>query len=235
MGEKMKVLCSISTRGRTDTTLHMTLSAVINQTRLPDQLIIFDDNDEKVDLREIPHYRKLFEIMDIKGIQWSIIFGQCKGQHYNHQIANTMPGIDWVWRVDDDCIPEPNVLKTLLLYTANGVGAVGGSILTPGTILDSTKAISGRIVNINTEPNIQWGYIENTKPVEHLHCSFLYRAGVADYNLGLSPRAFREETLFTWQIHTMGYQVLVVPDAITWHLQQPSGGIRTNVKDYKFL
>jgi len=40
------ILCSISTRGRTHTFLPMALQAVMNQTRKPDKLVIFDDNDE---------------------------------------------------------------------------------------------------------------------------------------------------------------------------------------------
>ena len=101
-----KILCSISTRGRYDTTLSMAIQAVINQTRKIDHLVIFDDNDQDKtqDLREIQVYRYLFNIMDLKGISWQVVYGKKLGQHHNHQMANQM-GFDWVWRVDDDCIP----------------------------------------------------------------------------------------------------------------------------------
>jgi len=106
------------------------------------------------------------------------------------------------------------------------VGAVGGSIITPPDhrVVDS----SGKIEAIGIEPNCQWGMISKVKQVDHLHCSFLYRAGVYDYNLALSPVAHREETLFTWGLKQMGYDVLVVPDAVTYHLKNPQGGIRTH-------
>jgi GT2 family glycosyltransferase len=127
--------------------------------------------------------------------------------------------------VDDDAIPDPNVLETLMQYINGGVGAIGGSILTHQPI--NTITSTGLIENIDNEQNIQWGYIENPKQVEHLHCSFLYRANVYDYNLGLSRVAHREETLFTYGLHQKGYQLLVVPNAITWHFKNPQGGIRS--------
>ncbi len=221
------VLCSISTKGRYDTTLSMAIQSVLSQTVLPDKLVIFDDNDDPKDLREIQHYNYVFKIMDEKGLQWEVIFGQKKGQHYNHQMANTM-GYEWVWRLDDDTIAESNVLEKLLSYTGPKIGSVGGSVLTPPFIkgLQST----GKIEDIE-EQNMQWDYISEVKEVDHLHCSFLYRAGIYDYNLALSRAAHREETLFTYGLKQRGYKNLVIPNAITWHLKNQAGGIRTNTKE----
>ena len=222
---KETVLCSISTRGRYDTTLALALQAVINQTRKVDKLIVYDDNDEPQDLRQIQHYQYLFQMMDAKGILWEFLFAQKKGQHFNHQMANTA-GYTWVWRVDDDCVPEANVLENLMLYTGPTVGAVGGSILTP-PLQKINEYVTGQIDRISNEPNIQWDYIKEKRKVEHLHCSFIYRAGVYDYNLALSRVAHREETLFTYGLHQKGYDILVVPNAVTWHLKNKYGGIRT--------
>jgi GT2 family glycosyltransferase len=220
-----KVLCSVATRGRYQTTLPLTLNAIINQTKKVDKLVIFDDNDEPQDMRNELVYSYFFQMLDIKGIQWEWVYAQKKGQHHIHQMANTM-GFDWVWRVDDDAIPEPNVLQTLFNYTSKKVGAVGGSILTPPLQFEGFKP-TGKIENINTEPNIQWSFIHKVKEVEHLHCSFLYRAGVHDYNLGLSRVAHREETLFTYGLYLKGYTILAAPHANTWHLKNPQGGIRS--------
>jgi len=228
-----KVLCSVATRDRYQTTLPLTLNAIINQTKKVDKLIIFDDNDEPQDMRNELVYSYFFQMLDIKGIQWEWLYAQKKGQHHIHQMANTM-GFDWVWRVDDDAIPEPNVLQTLFNYTSKKVGAVGGSILTPPLRFESFKP-TGKIENIDTEPNIQWSFIHKVKEVEHLHCSFLYRAGVHDYNTGLSRVAHREETLFTYGLYLKGYKILAVPNAVSWHLKNPNGGIRseTNQKLYE--
>ena len=224
-----KVLCSIATRGRYHTTLPLVLEAIINQTRLPDKLVIFDDNDEPQDMRVNPIYQHFFQIMDIKGLKWEWLFADKKGQHHIHQKANLM-GYEWVWRVDDDCIPESSVLQTLYSHAAQNsqLGAVGGAIITgqPINAINST----GLIDNIDAEPNIQWDFIKQVKEVEHLHCSFLYRAGVCDYNLGLSRVAHREETLFTYGLHQKGYKLLIVPYATSWHLKSPEGGIRSETK-----
>lgn len=230
-----KVLCSVATRGRYHTTLPLVLNAIINQTRPVDKLVIFDDNDEPQDMRKEMIYQYFFQMLDIKGIAWEWLYADKKGQHHIHQRANMM-GYEWVWRCDDDAIPEANVLE-ILYYYANGinesiakeVGAVGGSILTPPYMPD-TLHVTGKIDNIDSEPNIQWGKIERVKQVEHLHCSFLYRAGVCDYNLGLSRVAHREETLFTYALHQKGYKILVVPNAVTWHMKNPEGGIRSETK-----
>ena len=95
------ILCSISTRGRYETTLPLAIQAVVNQTKRVDKLIIYDDNDQPKDMREVQLYQYLFDIMAIKGIQWEWVYALKKGQHYNHQMANTS-GYEWVWRVDDE-------------------------------------------------------------------------------------------------------------------------------------
>ena len=224
-----KILCSIATRGRYHTTLPLVLEAVINQTWLPNKIVIFDDNDEPQDMRKEMIYQHFFQIMAIKGIEWEWLFAEKKGQHHIHQRANTM-GFDWVWRVDDDCIPESTVLQSLYSHAIQfpNVGAVGGAILTPP--LQNTSKSTGFIKDIDFEPNIQWNFIDGIKEVEHLHCSFLYKAGVYDFNIGLSRVAHREETLFTYGLHKKGYKVLVVPNAVSWHMKNPQGGIRAETK-----
>jgi GT2 family glycosyltransferase len=226
----VKVLCSISTKNRYDTFLPLAIQSVINQTRLPDKLVIFDDNDDPRDIREDPKYKYLLSVMNFKNLQWEVIFGARKGQHHNHQIANTM-GYDWVWRVDDDNSPEQNVLENLCSYINDDIGAVGGAVLTTEWGINPVNA-TGKIEDLDNEPNIQWGVITKVKEVDHLHCSFLYRAGVVDYNTRLSKVAHREETLFTYQLKQKGYKNLVVPNTVTWHAKSSSGGIRTdNIKE----
>lgn len=227
-----RVLCSISTKGRYHSTLPMTVQSVICQTKKPDKLVIFDDNDEPEDLRNDSVYRQLFPMLDSKGIEWVVVFGGKKGQHHNHQLANTM-GFDWVWRLDDDTFAEPNVLATLCSYINSDVGAIAGSIMTPTFTSSFEPGVptTGRISEIDNEYNPQWFEQKKTMEVEHLHCSFLYRAGVCNYNLNLSRMAHREETIFSHGLYRKGYKLLVVPNAITWHLKMPGGGIRSNDKE----
>jgi hypothetical protein len=128
--------------------------------------------------------------------------------------------------VDDDNQPEPTVLETLLQHVNDQVGGVGVACLTPHWD-QSPRLVTGLIENLDTECNIQWGRILNKQQVEHLHCSFLYRAHIWDYNLALSKVAHREETLFSWQLHKLGYQLWVVPGPVTWHMKLEEGGIRS--------
>ena len=221
------ILCSVATRGRYETTLPMTIMAILNQTKKIDKLVIFDDNDKPIDVRDIKIYQYLFEIMKEKNIDWEWVYALKKGQHFSHDMANKM-GYEWVLRIDDDCIPEPNVLETLFSYVDDSVGAVGGAILTPP--FTPCLGITGKIENIDDEPSIQWDYIKEVKDVDHLHCSFLYRAGIQDYNLALSRVAYREETLFTYGLKQRGYRNLVVPNANIWHLKDRFGGVRTEQK-----
>lgn len=220
------VLCSISTCNRYRSTLSHALASVVNQTRPPDQIIIFDDSNPAEDVRQDPVYNNLFKIMNLKGIVWEWIWTEKRGQHHNHQAANERAR-EWVWRVDDDNIAEPTVLETLLSYVTPEVGGVATSCLTPNWDI-SERTATGKIHLVNQEPNLQWGKISSVKSVEHLHCSFLYRAGVADYHLGLSKVAHREETLFTWQLSQRGFDLLVVPGPVTWHLKLNTGGIRSH-------
>lgn len=225
-----KILCSISTKGRYHTFLPLAIHAVINQTRKVDLLIIYDDNDNPEDMRNYPVYQQLFKLMDLKSIKWEWQFAGKKGQHFNHQMANeraAKEGYKYVWRVDDDNAPEPQVLEKLeeAMYLQPTAAAVGGAILTPNWDT-SPRVATGKIKDIDKEPNIQWGYIRKVTKVEHLHCSFLYKAGIYDYNLALSKVAHREETLFTYGLHKMGYDLFVIPYATTWHFKS-EGGIRT--------
>jgi hypothetical protein len=227
-----KILCSISTKGRYHTSLPMALYSIAIQTRKPDLIVIYDDNDVPEDVRQYPIYQSIFSLLaDVKNIKWEWQYAQKKGQHYNHQAANekaTREGYDFVWRVDDDTTPESNVLENLENFMINNIniGAVGGSILTPSWDVSTRIHSTGKIENIDKESNIQWGYIKKEKQVEHLHCSFLYRAGIYDYNLALSKIAHREETLFTYGIHKLGYDLYVISNTNTWHFKS-EGGIRT--------
>ena len=160
-----KILCSIATKGRYFTTLPMVIEAIINQTKKPDKLIIFDDNDEPQDMRNHFLYQHLFHILNVKGIEWEWLYAEKKGQHHIHQMANTM-GYDWVWRIDDDAIPEPNVLEELSSWIDKDVGAIGGSILTLPYLPDTSQS-TGKIEDIDSEPNIQWNKIKKLKEKYH--------------------------------------------------------------------
>ena len=218
----MKVLCSVSTKDRYDI-LPMCIMSILLQTRKPDKLIIYDDGEQK-DLREIPIFQHLFRTAVEKGVDLFVAFGARKGQHFNHQNSNTS-GFDFVWRVDDDEVPEPNVLEKLLSYIKDGVGAVGGAVYTTGATVPGG---TNKLVDIYHTPNLQWNPGHIVTEVEHLYSSFIYRAGIVSYNLELSPVAHREETLFSHELKRAGYKLIVDTSIKTYHYRADTGGIRAH-------
>jgi len=219
----MKILATISTKNRYDILFNAIISVAL-QTKRPNKLIIFDDNENPVDLRNLSIYQYAFNLLNEKKIEWEVIYGEKKGQHHNHQKANKM-GYDLVWRIDDDEFAENNVLETLYNLIDDNVGAVGGLILMPGYNWAKTQN-----TNINDiRYNVQWHKFNGVKEIEHLNSSFLYRAGIIDYNLNLSKVAHTEETQFTYELFKRGYKILATGDCITWHFRQPTGGIRSEI------
>jgi FkbM family methyltransferase len=224
LNDRPSVLCCISTRDRYFNTLPLAISSIANQTVVPDELVIFDDGEQK-DLRKEELYVHLFRTLDIKNIKWKVDFGKKIGQHHNHERVNTM-GYDLVWRVDDDEVVEPSVLEKLLKHFIDPkVGAVGGAIITPG---GEQEGGTNRLVDIFDTPNLQWSRGSGSYEVEHLYSSFVYRANKAHYCLELSPVAHREETIFSHELMLAGYRLIVDKGALTYHYRSSSGGIRSH-------
>jgi hypothetical protein len=211
---------------------------LINQTRKPDKIMIWDDTKEgqKKNPFEIEHYRYLFKLMEQKGIpfeyRWSI---EPKGAHHNHERAN-MAGpefggpFDLAWFIDDDCVAEPTCLENLLKEMRPEVGAVGGLILQPPAGPLPPNISDNKIDDIAKFPNIQWHTWDGPpRPVEHIYSQFLYRCGIIHHDLRLSSVVFRGETMFTHSFLLKGYQLLVAPKAVTWHFQA-QGGIHDGQK-----
>jgi len=224
------VLCVIPTKGRYFTTLPLAIASVISQTVKPDKLLIYDDGEHK-DLREVPTYQYFFKTLDDVGIKWEVAFGRGIGQQFGHQRANTSD-FKYVWRLDDDTIAMPDVLEKLLSHMKEGVGAVGGSVVTPGGEATGAPEYGIKLLDVNRLPNIQWAKGNGVVEVEHLYSSFLYRSNIVDYCLELSKVAHREETIFSHRLFRAGYKLLVDRSAVTYHYRNPEGGIRTE-KDVK--
>ena len=228
------VVCSVATKDRYDI-LPSCLQSIAMQTRTPNHLIIYDDGEHQ-DLRNVPAYRGVFNLLYAKKISWEVVFGNGKGQHYGHQYVNSRNTNrdEIIWRIDDDEIAEPNVLENLLSHMKDNVGAVGGMVIDPtqGFTKHVFKHQYNAMQDINFTPNVQWEekFMKTGQAfeVEHLYSSFIYKAHVADYCLDLSPVAHREETIFTHELKRAGYEILFTQDALTWHLRAENGGIRSH-------
>ena len=223
--DRKRTLCSIPTRERYDILMNC-LQAVAAQTVPVDKVVIYDDTPEsrRLDLRGHPIAKYLFSLFTAKGIEWEVVFTPGLGQHIAHQMANES-GYDFVWRLDDDCIPEPDVharLRTYLLRDPQ-CGAAGGAVyetdkLVPGTVTTMRKFFSGATT--------QWAPDHGVFEVEFIYSSFLYRAGIVDYKHTMSPAAFHEETIFTHRLFRAGYKLIVDTHIHTYHFKAPAGGTR---------
>jgi hypothetical protein len=228
--DSYNVLAYINTKGRYLSTLPLTIQSIALQTTKPNNLLIFDDNDKPTNLPELPTYRNLFYILKEKGIDWEVRPGMKSGQHKNHEIANTMAEFDLAWRIDDDELPEANVLEKLISHMATDVGAIAGAVLVPGKILRGEGAV--KLEDMFTLPNVQWMQGRDVVYVEHLYSSFLYRTNVVHYESRLSPMAHREETIFSHELFRKGFRLIVDQGAVTWHLRHPEGGIRNYPQEF---
>jgi Glycosyl transferase family 2 len=227
----INVTAYVSTKNRHEL-LAMALLSVALQSRKPNACIVFDDSDQPPkDANELverfPAFGEVFQLFQEYQIAWEWKFGTKQGQHFNHQAAQEIAKTDWLWRIDDDEVAEPDVLEKLLSRVEIGVGAVGGLVLPPGPLPVPSDA-ANLITDLNL-PNVQW-FKQPPKllEVDHLHSSFLYRRGLVHYELSLSPAAHREETLFSYSLKRKGYKVLVDTSAVTWHFRAPTGGIRSH-------
>jgi len=232
--DNFTVCAEISTKDRYFTTLSLCIQGIILQTRPPNELIIYDDGEQK-DLREVPLYNKLFHMLDRKGIKWEVRFGLRRGQIFNHQNMLDTCKSTFIWRIDDDCVPEPTCLENLLSSMKDDVGAVGGCVLFPDMVLSPPHfpLIDLEDIRFNSG-NIQWFLFEGEKEVSQLYSTFLFRVKAGrdsgGYCMELSPCGHREESIFSHKIKRIGWKLIVNPKAVTWHYAEPTGGIRTYSK-----
>jgi len=242
---KHTVTAVVSTKGRYFSTLSNTLISIANQTHKVEKILLFDDNDvkDRKDLREVPLYTYIFNMLSKKGIELYVEFGEGKGQVLNHQKSIERCKTEWIWRLDDDNIAEPDVLEKLLSVADEKTGAVGGCVLDPSMMLSHSLA-SSKMEDIYLGVNEQWfkitpkfvykpyvgvdGY-DGPREIDHLYSTFVYRKEAAKhgYCMELSKVGHREETVFTVEMRRNGWKLLFNPQATTWHFRNPEGGIRS--------
>lgn len=229
---KPQVTVEISTKNRYFTTLPMAIQSVINQTVKPNGIVIYDDGEQK-DLRSESVYNHIFNLLQEHGISWSVLFGQRIGQVANHQHITETAKTDWIWRLDDDDVAEPDCLEKLLKHVKPDVGAISGLVLTPGSVQPMPRMASNKIEDIFLGLNEQWYRSDKVREVDHFNNTFLYRkeAGKHGYPKNLSPVGHREETIFTYEMKRNGWKLILDPSAVVWHLRDPNGGIRSHQRE----
>jgi len=226
------VTATISTRGRTNTTLPLVLSSLLTLTDKPGKVVVYDDNDTFEDPRKNDVINNVLSALSTIGIQWYWIPGARNGQLVNHEDARKKSETPFIWRIDDDNIILPNTLEVLYKTVTSDpkIGAVGPSIVDPKNPV-YTRFASNKMADIFLGLNEQWNYQTSitNKEVEHLQGStYMYRVAAAThgYEMRLSKKGHREETIFTYEMFRVGWKLIAVLGLNTWHFHYQTGGIR---------
>jgi len=245
---EMKIEVGIPTKDRYPN-LAMLLWSLTEQSFKNFTIKIVDDSENRQDIRELSYILPILKRMDSEGLAWSVIFGPKRGPHHCHQLVLDETKRSYVFRVDDDSCLDKYALEKLvntweeLESKGVKVGAVGSVIVDPSMPIEyrflpvgfrSFRKFQGKVENTgwNTGDQ-QWRMHPDTEiqAVEHLYSSFLYsvEAGrkIGGYELSYNVVGHREETDFTYRMFKSGYGTYIQPEALIWHLRNPSGGIRT--------
>jgi len=227
----------IPTRDRYDTLAH-TLRGLAFQTYSNFNITIVDNSDSRQDIRDIPMIRYQLEHLESRSIEWKVLYQNRKGPHICHQTGDYDSQSDLILRMDDDEVPEQDVIELLVRHFGDpDVGAVAPLVLMPGAG-PAPKHMDMRpnlISHIVAGTNIQWFKHSQEDVIwenDHLYSCYMYRRNVANmiggYNTTLSAAGHREETDFSYRIMMAGYALGVDTSAIVWHYRQPDGGIRSS-------
>lgn len=109
------VACAVVSNSRENSLLPLVLHSVVNQSRSPEWLILFDNNAEKVDLRTIPVYNNIFSQCEQRGIIWSVVFGN------DLEFVKHL-GVNWCWQVDENASISNTELEMLYKTTITNFG-----------------------------------------------------------------------------------------------------------------
>lgn len=224
--ETPRVTVYCGTRGRYEC-LALLINSLTNQTYKNWDLIIFDDNDQPVNLTSIPFIAPFLSYMNHSNHRWSVLFGPKKGPQFIHKLAIQSIRTPLILRVDDDLVLDRSYIENLVntIMKDESVGAVGGLILNPNiSIANQTireqppLANFTDIVNFSGKvledehgfpchsPFLQWTLQkENTiREVQHIHCSFMYKRMAAVTSNAWDDLAFDFLTAKGHNEETMG-------------------------------
>lgn len=230
------VTVTISTKNRYYTTLPLCLSSIAMQNIIPKKLILFDDNDKnkRIDLRKHEGINSTLALLTKRGCSVVVVHTEGKGQVANHQKALEIVDTEYIWRVDDDDIVEPDCLQNLLKEIKPDVAAVCPEIWHPlQPVVDVPDGLTGSINTASYQGLcVQWFNHPDgkTKEVEQINSSFLFRTKIAKevggYDQNLTIVGHSEETILTHEMYRAGYKLIFTPHARIWHYHG-EGGIRT--------
>jgi glycosyltransferase involved in cell wall biosynthesis len=222
---KNKITVLLTTCDRYDSTLPLCLMSIINQTRLPDRIVLVDDSRNTTNN---PFYsnkiiKHLLVLIKNKNISIDYFYGEKKGQVPALQLGLNKIDDGWVFKTDDDNVLDSNVLERFESEIKNDIGAISCLILDESSITRSDNDVwmSSKIEDVYSCFNVQMVGIQNDEPkfVEHIYSNYFFRRDLADnYPIELQPYSLREDTIFTHSIFRKGFKLLILPDVKIYHL-----------------
>lgn len=228
----LPITINLTTRGRYNTTLPLCLMSIVNQTLIPYEVILVDDNIDKL-FYSNPVFKEILRLFKIKNIKFSYFYGESRGQTYAQQIAFNNTKTPFILKLDDDNVLEPLVLEHLFntINLNSKIGAVSGLVLGPQDyfreINHTSKEIYNKLEDIYCGFNIQMCGLQDytLKKVEHIYSNFLFKKELVEgYCTEFSPSGHREDTILTHEIYRKGYDLIIHPKSITHHLSSSEGG-----------
>jgi len=167
-------------------------------------------------------------------------YGVSKAREESVQMAlKSKTYYDYLCRVDDDVILEPDFIERLIKVIEKGYDIASG--VTPQFISTfkrdvdkvdiANKLIIKDGVRVYDGDDCGLEYIgEKIVPCHHFRSSALIKREVHEqvkyYPTKLTKHGFREETMFSLNAALKGFKMGVDLQAIAWHLCTPSGGER---------
>jgi len=244
MATKNKLLISLFTRNRPKA-LAVTLMSLWSQNNRDFDLLIVDDAstppviDDK--FIRIICTRLKQEGVNIDFVRSGVNNGISKNRA---AILNRLKEYELVFDLNDDHFLEPDcinlLVKTIESTDACVVGSVTPFFYAPNR--DVYRRLPTHPINtifideggdLKLSRGVDFIYIDDkeqllTEPIEVAHASqFIYRPEFVDELPEYSVLGFTEETELSMRCKkNSGKPILFVPNAINWHMQAPTGGVR---------
>lgn len=177
MKEPQRVCAVVLTYNR-QALLRECLDALVAQTRVPDHVLVVDNasTDGTAEL-----LRAEYPGVEVRSLPRNV--GAAGGFHACLETAHAL-GSGWIWLMDDDVIPEPLALATLL----DKAGELGGDL---GFLCSRVVGTDGASMNL---PDLDYRYGANLYPQWDTHLALgVVRLRRATFVSILLPRAAVQE------------------------------------------
>ncbi len=203
MADKDKICAIVVTHNR-KAILHKSLKAIITQKRPPDLIILVDN--ASTDGTEYMIRMNFTDSDSFKYVKLGNNLGGAGGFHYGAKLAFGN-GADWIWMMDDDCVPEIDCLEKLLKGIINKRDIYSPIVLSSSDKSTTLWGIKARV---------------NTGNVEVITLPFngflIHRDSIKE--IGLPDRRFfiyGDDTEYNLRAKASGRKITMVTESIMYH------------------